>query len=62
MGNVKMMMLLLLMMMMMMMMMIIIIIIISNWVLPSGCGTTIRHNTQITHITPGSNKTAHKSP
>jgi hypothetical protein len=36
-------------------------ILTSNWLLAGGNGTTIRHNTQITHITqnntPGSNKT-----
>jgi hypothetical protein len=40
---------------------IIIIIIIANGFLPCGSGTTVRHNTQITHITqnntPHSNKT-----
>jgi hypothetical protein len=34
-----------------------------KWFLPGGSGTTIRHNTQITHITqnntPRSNKTQH---
>jgi hypothetical protein len=26
-------------------------ILAANWFLPGGTGTTIRHNTQITHIT-----------
>jgi hypothetical protein len=38
-------------------------ILITNGVLPCGNGTTIRHNTKITHITqnntPHSNKTQH---
>jgi hypothetical protein len=38
-------------------------ILIANWFLSGGSGTTIRHNTQITHITqnntPRSNKTQH---
>jgi hypothetical protein len=44
---------------------IIIIIIYFNykWALPSGSGTVVRHNTEITHITrnntPHSNKTQH---
>jgi hypothetical protein len=43
---------------------IIIIILTANEFLPSGSGDTIRHNTQITHITqnntPRSNKTQHR--
>jgi hypothetical protein len=35
-----------------------------KWVLPGGSGTTIRHNTQTTHVTqnntPRSNKTTQK--